>query len=118
MTSVLWTCRSLSFRLRAKSLIMSVGMVRSTIILTGNPTSRSSRDSSTAVMKSHASSIVTLTSAFLVTLKVYAPSTSRSGNRDDTWFSRMSSSITNLSPLGPGTWTNLGSTPTGTFTLA
>lgn len=70
MTSVLWTCRSLSFRFLANSLTMSAGMVLSTIILTGKPMSLSSRDSSTAVMKSQASSIVTLTSAFLVTLNV------------------------------------------------
>lgn len=70
MASVLWTCTPERFRFFANSLIISVGMVPSAAILTGNPTSLSSRDSSTAVMKSQASSMVTLTSALRVTLKV------------------------------------------------
>ncbi len=118
MASVLWTWRSDSLRFLANSLTMSVGMDLSTVILTGNPTSLSSRDSSTAVMKSQASSMVTFTSAFLVTLNVYAPTTSNPGNSDETWFSRMSSSMTYCSPLVDGTWTKRGMIPTGTFTLA
>ncbi len=101
-----------------KSLTISVGMVDSTTILTGNPMSLSSRDSSTAVMKSHASSMVTFTSALRVTLNTYAPSTSRVGNRAEMCVSIMSSSITMTSPLELGTWTNLGRVPTGTLTLA
>ena len=69
-------------------------------------------------MKSQASSIVTLTSAFLVTLKVYAPTTSSPGKREEMCFSNMSSSMTYCSPLVEGTRTNLGRVPTGTLTLA
>ena len=118
MASVLWTWRSLIFRFLENSLTMSVGMVLSTVILTGNPMSLSSRDSSTAVMKSQASSIVTLTSAFLVTLNVYAPSTSSPGNSEEMCFSRMSSRRTYCSPFGEGMRTKRGSVPMGTLTLA
>jgi len=86
-----WICRGDSPRFLPNTLTMSSGISASTTILTGKPISLSSRDSSTAVMKSHASSIVTLTSALRVTLKVYAPSTDRPGNSDEMWFSMMSS---------------------------
>ena len=118
MASVLWTCTPESFRFLANSLTMSVGMVPSATILTGNPTSLSSRDSSTAVMKSQASSMVTLTSALRVTLNMYAPSTSSPGNSAEMCVSMMSSSMTKTIPEGDGTWTNLGRGPTGTLTLA
>lgn len=118
MASVLWTCSSVSLRFLANSFTMSEGMLRSTAILTGKPTSLSSRDSSTAVMKSHASSMVTLTSAFLVTLNVCAPTTSRFGNSDEMWHSMTSSIRTYCSPWGDGTRTNLGRVPMGTLTRA
>lgn len=118
IASVLCTWRSVRLRFLANSFTMSGGMERSTAILTGNPTSLSSRDSSTAVMKSQASSMVTLTSALRVTRNMYAPTTSRPGNSEEMWFSMMSSSSTYCSPLDEGTRTNLGRTPTGTFTLA
>jgi len=86
-----WICRGDSPRFLPNTLTMSSGISASTTILTGNPMSLSSRDSSTAVMKSQASSMVTFTSALRVTLKVYAPSTESPGKSDDMWFSMMSS---------------------------
>ena len=118
IASVLWTWTPESLRFLANSFTISVGMVPSATILTGNPTSLSSRDSSTAVMKSQASSMVTLTSALRVTLNIYAPSTSSPGKRAEMCVSMMSSSMTNTMPEGEGTCTNLGSGPTGTLTLA
>ena len=120
MDSDLWIWSWCRPRLRPKTLTMSSGISDSTTILTGNPMSLSSRDSSTADMKSQASSMVTLTSALRVTLKQYAPSTVRPGNSEEMWFSMMSSMNTYTSSLliCVGILTNLGSTPMGTLTLA
>ena len=119
LSDALVTWLSLSFRFLANTDTRSVGMDSSTTILTGNPMSLESRAFSTALIRSTASSTVTLTSAFLVMRNLYAPRTSRPGKRAPMLSLMMFSRRTNCLVDPPeGTLTNLGRMPTGTLTLA